>query len=134
MEKDIGKINKNDTTDILLRIDDFANKKGLTIREFVTSDRYTGFTKSGVKIMASNFPKFKEMINSITEEDMKEESPEEKEQLESGQETLKEERPESYGEEGLPDYWFLKVRLKIYATSPPKPLKTILIILIYEKK
>lgn len=84
MEKDIGKISKNANTDIIIRIDDFAGKKGVTIREFVTGDRYTGFTKSGVKIMAADFPKFKEMINSITGEDMKpsepEESPETKEQ------------------------------------------------------
>ncbi len=73
MEKDIGKLKKNDTTDIVLRIDDFGGRLGLTIREFVTSDRYTGFTKSGVKISAQDFPKFKEMINSIPEEDMKEE-------------------------------------------------------------
>ncbi len=72
MEKDIGKIPKNENTDIVVRIDDFAGRKGLTIREFVTSDRYTGFTKQGVKIPAAEFPKFKEMINSITEEDMKE--------------------------------------------------------------
>jgi len=72
MEKDIGKINKNDTTDIIIRVDDFGGRKGLTIREFVTSDRYTGFTKQGVKIQAADFPKFKEMINSVTEEDMQE--------------------------------------------------------------
>ena len=76
MEKDIGKINKGEyqgaVTDIILRVDDFANKRGLTIREFVTSDRYTGFTKSGIRISATDFPKFKDMINSITEEDMKE--------------------------------------------------------------
>jgi len=103
MEKDIGKINKNDTTDIVLRIDDFADRKGLTIREFVTSERYTGFTKSGVKIMAADFPKFKEMINSITEEDMKQEVPEEvpEKQIPSEQETL-EETKEKSGE--LPDY------------------------------
>ena len=71
MEKDIGKINKNDTTDIILRIDDFGGRVGLTIREFVTSDRYTGFTKAGVRIMADDFKKFKEMINSVSEEDMK---------------------------------------------------------------
>lgn len=101
MEKDIGKINKNDTTDIVLRIDDFADKRGLTIREFVTSDRYTGFTKSGVKIMAADFPKFKEMINSITEEDMKQEAKEEasEKQIPPEQETLTEEKPEA-----LPDY------------------------------
>jgi len=72
MEKDIGKIKKNDTTDIVVRVDDFGGRKGLTIREYVTSERYTGFTKQGVRILASEFPKFKEMINSITEEDMKE--------------------------------------------------------------
>ena len=78
MEKEIGKINKRDDTDIVLRVDDFADKRGLTIREFVTSDRYTGFTKAGVRILAKDFPKFKEMINSISEEDMKEEAVEKK--------------------------------------------------------
>jgi len=84
-----------------LRIDDFADRKGLTIREFVTSERYTGFTKSGVKIMAADFPKFKEMINSISEEDIRQEAPEEvpEKQIPSEQETLTEEKSE-----GLPDY------------------------------
>ena len=98
MEKDIGKINKGEyqgaVTDIILRIDDFSDKKGLTIREFVTSDRYTGFTKSGVRILAADFPKFKEMINSITEEDMKEEA-----KKEAPKEDLEEEESEE-----LPDY------------------------------
>lgn len=96
MEKDIGKINKNDTTDVVIRIDDFADRKGVTIREFVTSERYTGFTKSGVKIPASDFEKFKEMINSITEEDLKEEPEEEKEgeKLPKEQATLDEEMPD----------------------------------------
>ena len=82
MEKDIGKIKKNDTTEVVVRIDDFGGKTGLTIREFVTSDRYTGFTKSGVRIQAADFKKFKEMINSVKDADMKEaekaEEPEEK--------------------------------------------------------
>lgn len=99
MEKDIGKINKNDTTDIVLRVDDFADKRGLTIREFVTSDRYTGFTKSGVRILASDFPKFKEMINSIPEDEMKQEASPEK-QIPKEQETL----TEDSSKEGLPDY------------------------------
>ena len=70
MEKEIGKITKNDTTDVVLRIDDFGGRRGLTIREFVTSDRYTGFTKSGVRISSQDFKKFKEMINSISESDL----------------------------------------------------------------
>ncbi|PIN89027.1 hypothetical protein COU60_05120 [Candidatus Pacearchaeota archaeon CG10_big_fil_rev_8_21_14_0_10_34_76] len=74
MEKDIGKVQKNAETDILVRIDDFGGRKGLTIREFVRSERYTGFTKAGTRIPASQFSAFKEMINSIDESDLKEES------------------------------------------------------------
>ncbi|NCN86837.1 hypothetical protein GW932_03310 [archaeon] len=91
MEKEIGKIQKRDDTDILIRIDDFADKRGLTIREFVTSDRYTGFTKAGVRILAKDWPKFKEMINSISDADMKDVAVEE-------QKTLPEESEE------MPDY------------------------------
>ena len=83
MEKDIGRIKKNDTTDVVIRIDDFGGRVGLTIREFVTSDRYTGFTKAGVRILSDDFPKFKEMIDSIKKEDMimqeSKEEPEKKE-------------------------------------------------------
>tara|TARA_Y100000310_G_C20383043_1_gene669071 strand:+ start:100 stop:414 length:315 start_codon:yes stop_codon:yes gene_type:complete len=70
MEKDIGKIKKNDITDIVVRIDDFGGRAGLTIREFTSSDRYTGFTKSGTRIPVDSFNEFKEMINSITDEDI----------------------------------------------------------------
>ena len=110
MEKDIGKIPKNDQTEILIRIDDFGGNRGLTIREFVTSERYTGFTKAGVRIKAEDFPKFKEMINSISTDDMTQ--PEAK----PGQETLpeteekpKEETPaepkkEETNSEEMPDY------------------------------
>ncbi|MBU3907229.1 MAG: hypothetical protein KKA64_03180 [Nanoarchaeota archaeon] len=94
MEKDIGKINKNETADIVIRIDDFGGKTGLTIREFVTSDRYTGFTKSGVRIPSSEFLKFREMINSVDLEDMKSEET-------SGKESKKTEQEE---QSGIEDY------------------------------
>jgi len=71
MEKDVGKITKNPETDIIIRIDDFGGRRGLTIREYVHSDRYTGFTKSGTRISAEEFENFKHMINSIKSEDMK---------------------------------------------------------------
>ena len=70
MEKDIGKIKKNETTDIIVRVDDFGGKTGLTIREFSTSERYTGFTKSGTRIPADSFKDFKQIINSIDESDL----------------------------------------------------------------
>lgn len=70
MEKDIGKIKKNDETDIIIRIDDFGGNQGLTIREFVTSEGYTGFTKAGVRIRADKFEDFKKIINSINPSDL----------------------------------------------------------------
>jgi len=72
MEKDIGKIKKNDNTEIVVRIDDFGGKKGLTIREYITSDRYTGFTKAGTRIPADKFLEFRDIINSIKLEDISE--------------------------------------------------------------
>ena len=70
MEKDFGRIKKNDNTDIVIRIDDFGGRVGLTIREYTLSDRYTGFTKSGTRIPAESFKDFKKMINSINESDL----------------------------------------------------------------
>ncbi len=70
MEKDIDRIQKNQETDIVIRIDDFNGKKGVTIREFVKSDRYTGFTKAGTRIPADKFHLFKAAINSIDEKEL----------------------------------------------------------------
>lgn len=74
MEKDIDRIPKNQETDIIIRIDDFGGKTGLTIREFVKSERYTGFTKAGTRIPAEQFKNFKAAINSIDENDLKSDS------------------------------------------------------------
>ena len=97
MEKDIGKINKGEyqgtVTDIVIGIREFNERIGVDIREFVTSEGYTGPTKKGLRIPAEKFKEFKEMINSITEEDMKEESKEGK-KLPKEQATLDEEIPD----------------------------------------
>ena len=71
---DIDKIAKNADTDIVIRVDDFGGKRGVTIREFVKSERYTGFTKAGTRIPADKFSIFKQAINSINEKDLLEEA------------------------------------------------------------
>lgn len=102
MEKDIGKIMKRDDCDIILRIDDFADKRGFTIREFVTSERYTGFTKAGVRILSKDWAKFKEMINSVDDADMVQpEAPVEESPVEKPVEAQEEAAP---SKEELPDY------------------------------
>ena len=74
MDKDIAKIPKNNDTEIVVRIDDFGGRKGLTIREYVKSEKYTGFTKSGLRIPADKVALFKKAINSIDEKDLEEEA------------------------------------------------------------
>ena len=77
MEKDVGKIKKNADTDIVIRIDDFGGKPGLTIREFVTNSQtgYTGFTKSGTRIPAESITEFKRIVSLLNESDFKEAEP-----------------------------------------------------------
>ena len=72
MEKDIGKIKKNDTTDIVVRVDDFGGRIGVTVREFVNGadGGYTGFTKAGTRIPADKFLEFRELINTIDINDL----------------------------------------------------------------
>jgi len=97
MEKDIGKIAKRDDCDIVLRIDDFADKRGFTIREFVTNERYTGFTKAGVRILSKDWAKFKEMINSVDDSDMVQPEIATEEPIEEPEQTAP-------SKEELPDY------------------------------
>ena len=98
MEKDIGEIQKNEETKIIIRIDDFGGQLGLTIREFVKSERYTGFTKAGVRIKAEKFKDFKKMINSIDEDDI---LPQKIEQKNTKRNTEEQERKINNDESGI---------------------------------
>jgi hypothetical protein len=74
VEKDIGKINKGEyqgaVTDIVIGVREYNGKVGVDIREFTTSDKYTGPTKKGLRIPAEKFQEFKQMINSISPTDL----------------------------------------------------------------
>ncbi|MBS3091101.1 hypothetical protein J4217_01480 [Candidatus Pacearchaeota archaeon] len=84
MEKDIDRIAKNNDTDIVIRVDDFGGKRGVTIREFVKGERYTGFTKAGTRIPADKFSLFKKAINSINEKELMEFPVQDNQQVSSG--------------------------------------------------
>ncbi len=105
MEKDIGKINKGEyqgiVTDIHVGIKEYNGKVGLDIREFVTSEKYTGPTKKGLRIPAESFQDFKKMIDSITEEDLK---ASESSEVPTEQPAAEESPTENSGQEELPDY------------------------------
>jgi hypothetical protein len=104
MEKDIGKIKKNNDTDIIIRIDEFGGKPGLTIREFVNTSPsgFKGFTKSGTRVPVESFEAFKAMINSINSEDFTvSEKPVEKKAIEKKPQKELDEEDSGIDEEGL---------------------------------
>lgn len=96
MDKDIGKITKGEfqgtVTDIVVGIREYNGKVGVDIREFVSGEKYNGPTKKGLRIPADSFHKFKEMINSIKDSDLKATG--------EGKTSSK----KSSGDEELPDY------------------------------
>ena len=101
MEKDIGKIQKGEyqgtVTEIVIGIREYNGKVGVDIREFATSEKYTGPTKKGLRIPAEKFQEFKKMINLIEEADLKSSEP-------TPAEAPKElEQPATSSEE-MPDY------------------------------
>lgn len=106
MDKEIGKISKGEyqgtATDILVAVREYNGRVGVDIREYTTSDKYSGPTKKGLRIPAEKFPEFKEMINSISPKDLVADSSSSA-KTENHQETFKTEKPGS-GNYELPDY------------------------------
>jgi len=73
-DKEIGRINKGEfqgtVTDVVVAVREFNGRVGVDIREYSTSDKYTGPTKKGLRIPADRFADFKKMIDSISEKDL----------------------------------------------------------------
>jgi Transcriptional Coactivator p15 (PC4) len=74
MDKEIGKISKGEfqgtATDIIVAVREYNGRVGVDIREYSTSEKYTGPTKKGLRIPAERFAEFKDMINSISPSDL----------------------------------------------------------------
>ena len=96
MEKDIGKISKNDKTDIVVRIDDFGGRVGVTVREFMTGSDggYSGFTKAGTRIPAEKFLEFRELLNKVDVKDLEAPPEEASEETEAPSEETKDKSEE----------------------------------------
>ena len=101
MDKDVGKITKGEfqgtVTDIVVGIREYNGRVGVDIREFVSGEKYTGPTKKGLRIPAESFHKFKEMIDSISEHDLKASDGSSGEKKSSAKKS-------SSGDDELPDY------------------------------
>lgn len=72
MEKEFGRIKKNSTTDIVIRVSEYKGVIGLDIREYVESERYTGWSKSGVRIQEEQICQLSKIIAEACSELRKE--------------------------------------------------------------
>jgi hypothetical protein len=62
---EIGRIRKNDTTEIVVEKSEYRGSVGINIREYVTSDRYTGWSKSGIRIPIEHWKSLKELLDKV---------------------------------------------------------------------
>lgn len=62
---EIGRIRKNDTTEIVIQKTEFKGSVGIDIREYVTSDRYTGWSKNGIRISVDKWKEFKAIMDRV---------------------------------------------------------------------
>lgn len=62
---ELGRLRKNDTTEIVVQKTEFRGSVGIDIREYVTSDRYTGWSKNGIRIPVEMWQNFKEILERV---------------------------------------------------------------------
>lgn len=71
MEEEIGRIRKNESTEVVIRMTEFRGSVGVDIREYLTSERYTGWSKNGVRIPIELWPEFKAILDRVGTGDKK---------------------------------------------------------------
>ncbi|HPS92076.1 MAG TPA: transcriptional coactivator p15/PC4 family protein [Methanothrix sp.] len=62
---ELGRLRKNDTTEIVVQKTEFRGSVGIDIREYVTSDRYTGWSKNGIRIPVEMWQNFREILERV---------------------------------------------------------------------
>lgn len=62
---EMGRLKKNDTTEIVVQKTEFRGSVGIDIREYVTSERYTGWSKNGIRIPVEKWQDFKEILDRV---------------------------------------------------------------------
>jgi hypothetical protein len=60
-----GRLRKSDTTEIVVQKTEFHGPVGIDIREYVTRERYTGWSKNGIRIPVEKWKEFKEILDRV---------------------------------------------------------------------
>lgn len=70
MDEEIGRIKKNETTEIVVRRTEFRGSVGIDVREYVKTDRYTGWSKNGVRIPLDQWASFRSIVDKVKVEEV----------------------------------------------------------------
>lgn len=62
---EMGRLKKNDTTEIVVQKTEFRGSVGIDIREYVTSERYTGWSKNGIRVPVEMWKDFKKVLDKV---------------------------------------------------------------------
>ena len=62
---ELGRIRKNDTTEIVVQKTEFRGSVGIDIREYVTSERYTGWSKNGIRVPVEKWKDFMDILDGV---------------------------------------------------------------------
>jgi ABC-type Mn2+/Zn2+ transport system ATPase subunit len=66
---EIGRLRKNETTEVVVQKTEFHGSVGIDVREYVTSERYTGWSKNGIRIPVEKWQDFKEILDKVDNAD-----------------------------------------------------------------
>ena len=62
---EIGRVRKNETTEIVVEKSEYKGSVGINIREYVTSDKYTGWSKNGLRIPMDKWSELKKLLDQV---------------------------------------------------------------------
>ena len=65
MDEEIGRIQKSKNVEIVIKKDDYGGKPSISIREYVTSKTFRGFTKNGTRIPIEKWNDFVELVKKV---------------------------------------------------------------------
>ena len=64
--EEIGRIKVNETRDIVMsKVSEDGQVKGVNINSYITTQKYTGFTKDGVFVPEDRIEEFGEMVKRV---------------------------------------------------------------------
>jgi hypothetical protein len=62
---EIGRLKENDTTDIITQKTEYRGSVRIDLHEYVTSEKYTGWSKNSIRIPVEKWKDFKEILDRV---------------------------------------------------------------------